>query len=61
MSSRVLKFKIEKGKQGYYFKIIAKNGKILCHSEQYQRITGAKTAIKAIIQAVAINDMEVQF
>lgn len=43
-----MKFVIKKGSGGYWFRIVAGNGKTLAHSEQYVAKSGAQNAISTI-------------
>ena len=44
------KIQLNKNKAGqWYFKIIASNGRILCHSEAYTRFRGCMIAINAVL------------
>ena len=37
-----MKIRIKKCKGGWYFKIVARNGRTLCHSEVYKTLESAK-------------------
>lgn len=45
-----MKFEIKKSKKTgqFYWRIVANNGKKLCHSEQYRRRVDALNAVKII-------------
>lgn len=36
-----MKFQVKKCKGGWYWRLVAGNGKLLCHSEVYKRKAGA--------------------
>lgn len=46
-----MKIEILKSKGQYYFRIRAKNGKILCHSEKYKRKNSCVKSAKSICDA----------
>jgi Uncharacterized conserved protein len=47
-----MKNEILKGKKGWYFRIKADNGKILCHSETYTR---RRNALKGLIIVLGLK------
>lgn len=49
---KLMKFEIKKNKGQWYFRIVARNGKILAHSEKYKRKCDAARAV-GIIQRQA--------
>lgn len=51
---RRIKCQIKKGKK-WYFRFIASNGRILCHSEQYESKRGARKGLCSLINAVRNN------
>jgi uncharacterized protein YegP (UPF0339 family) len=43
---------VRKGNKGWYWLIIASNGRTLCHSETYTTKRAAKNGLAAVIRAV---------
>jgi uncharacterized protein len=44
---------------GYYFKIVAENGRTLCHSEVYKRKATCLNGVKALKECIMHDELEV--
>ena len=56
----IQKIEIVRGRGGWFFRLVSKNGRTLCHSEMYKTIQGArKTArkIQADLYGVGIEEV----
>ena len=56
---RPMKIKIKRVKTGYYFKIVARNGRTLCHSEVYNTLAAAKKTMFNLKDKLAFASWEV--
>ena len=58
MRKRIAKVIMKKGKGGWYFKIKAKNGKTLCHSESYYSKKNCRIGAEAVLRLTKIEEVE---
>ena len=54
-----MKITIKRVKTGWYFKIVARNGRTLCHSEVYKTLAAAKKTMFNLKDKLAFASWEV--
>ena len=46
--------------QSWWWRVVAKNGKILCHSEQYVSKQAARKGLSALAQALTFDSLKIE-
>lgn len=50
-TKRPARFEIRRSKRGVYFRVVAANGRILCHSETYRSVAACRRSAAAVLSA----------